>query len=260
MYRPTLLVLLLTTILLASCAPLRTRPLGEPVSRSFAEELMQEWSVTAAGFNSMQGLAKVKMQAPGTSLNGNQVLIVEKPDHLRAETLSPFGVPLLLLTADGAQLGVSIPSQNVYYIGAATAENLTTFVNLPLNPADLVNVLLYQPPLLKSWKEEAYTLQEGGWLLVRHGTLKRQELVFNLLRQLVEVSYFDHNDLVLQVSYAQFSVQGGLFPHMMSLVIPDRHATVSLEFSDLETNADLRSGLFKLAPPAGAKLVYLPNE
>ena len=251
---------LLTFLLLSSCAPLRTRPIVAPVNRTFAEELIQEWSSTVVRFTSLQGLAKVRVQAPLNSLNGTQVLIVEKPDHLRAETLSPFGAPLLLLTADGARLGVSVPSQNVYYTGAATAENLGTFVNLPLRPADLVMVLLYQPPLLKSWKEEAFSLQEGGWLLVRHGTLRRQELVFNPLRQLTEVSYFDQNERVLQINYAQFPAQGETFPHMMSLIVPDRHATISLEFSDLETNAELRPGLFHLTPPPGARVVYWPGE
>jgi len=259
-FRPLLLVLLLSSALLASCAPLRPQLVGAPVSQTFADKLLHEWSAYAVQFTSLKGLAKVKVQAPGNSLNGSQVLIAEKPDHLRAETLSPFGTPLLLLAADGEKLAVSVPSRNVFYTGAATAENLGTFVNLPLRPNDLVNVLLYQPPLLKSWKEEAFALQEGGWLLIRHGTLRRQEMVFNLLRQLVEVSYFDQNDLVMKISYAQFPVQAGPFPHMMSLVVPDRNATVSLEFSDLATNADLHPGLFQLAPPPGAKVVYLISE
>ncbi len=260
MYRSALLVLLLASALLAACAPLRSRPIGAPVSQTFAEELIQEWSASAVRFTSLKGLAKFKLQAPGNSLNGTQVLIAEKPGHLRAETLSPFGAPLLLLVADGAKLGVLVPQQNVYYTGAATAENLGMFVNLPLRPAALVEVLLYQPPLLKGWKEEAFTLAEGGWLLVRHGALRRQELVFNLRRQLVEVSYFEDNDLVMQVNYAQFPEQGEPFPHLMSIAVPDRYATVSLEFTDLETNAVLRSGLFQLAPPPGAKVVYLTDE
>jgi outer membrane lipoprotein-sorting protein len=259
-YRSVLLMLLLASALLAACAPLRTRPIGAPVSQTFAEELIQDWSASAVRFTSLKGLAKVKLQAPGNSMNGTQVLIAEKPGHLRAETLSPFGAPLLLLASDGAKLGVSLPPQNVYYTGTASAENLGMFISLPLRPAALVEVLLYQPPLLEGWKEEAFTLTEGGWLLVRHGTLRRQELVFNLQRQLVEVSYFAQNDLVMKVNYAQFPEQGEPFPHAMNIVVPDSYATVSLEFTDLETNAVLRAGLFHLTPPPGAKVIYLTGE
>jgi outer membrane lipoprotein-sorting protein len=259
-YRHALLVLLLTSLLLAACAPVSNRLVGPPVSRTFAEELVRDWSATAARFTSLKGLAKLKLQAPGNSLNGTQVLIVEKPDYVRAETLSPFGTPLLLLAADGARLVVSVPAQNVCYIGEATAENLGRFVNLPLRPADLVEVLLYQPALLKGWKEEAYTLREGGWLLIRHGALRRQELVFNSLKQLVEMSYFEDNTRIIQVGYAGFPAQGEPFPHTMTIEVPGRYTTINLEFSDLETNGDLPSELFRLTPPPGAKVVYLSAE
>jgi hypothetical protein len=253
------LPVLLTVLILSACAPLATRPVGPVVTRGFADELLRQWAATSSRVTSLRGIAKFQVQAPLKSLNGTQVLIVEKPDHLRAETLSAFGVPLLVLASNGERLGVSVPPENLFYTGAATAENLASFVKLPLPPAELVHLLLYQPELLQGYKEEAYTLPEGGWLLVRHGTLQRQELVFGPLRQLVEVSFFDHNDLILRVEYGQFSESGRGFPHRMSLEVPGRFTTVTLEFSDLETNAPLRSGLFQLTPPPGAKVVYLTN-
>ena len=250
---------ILFILVLASCAPWTTRPVGEPVSQAFAEQLLSGWSASAGQVTSLRGLAQIKVEAPINSLSGSQVLIAEKPGHVRAETLSAFGAPLLVLASDGTRLGVSIPPENLYYTGAATADNIVNFIKVPLSPEDLVDVLLYQPKLLRGWKEEAFTLREGGWLLIRHGTLQRQELVFNTLRQLVEVSFFDHNDLLLKVRYGRFQDLGGPFPHQMSLEVPSRFTTVSLEFSDLETNAPLRPGLFQLSPPPGARVVYLSN-
>ena len=258
--RSALFALLLTTFFLTSCAPVRPKLVGEKVSRTFADGLMHEWYESSSLVTSVQGLAKVKAHSPERSLSGTQVLLAEKPDRLRAETLSPFGSPLLLLTADGEKLSVSIPSRNVYYTGAATPANLGQFVHIPLRLTDLVSVLLYQPPMIDARKEEAFTLQEGGWLLVRHGTLRRQELVFNPMRQLVEVSYFADNDMIIKIEYAKFSDQGNRFPRQFSLELPERKTTVSLEFSDLETNGKLRSGVFLLPPPPGARVVYLPDE
>lgn len=257
--RSALIAFLLTVSLLTACAPVRTQVLDAPVSRAFADSLMQEWSASAARVTSLQGLAQVRVQAPLNSLHGSQVILAEKPDRLRAETLSPFGAPLLLLAADGGKLGVLLPAQNVYYTGAATPANLDLFVHMPLRLPDLVEILLYQPPLLDAWKEEAFTLQEGGWLLVRHGTLRRQELVFNPGRQLVEVSFFEQNDLVLKVNYGQFPVEGNRFPHLFRLELPASRATVTLEFADLQTNGTLRAGIFQLTPPPGARVVYLPD-
>jgi outer membrane lipoprotein-sorting protein len=251
-------VLTLFVIFMAACSPLRPE-LGPPVSSDFADALMKKWRDNALGITSIQGLAKLKLEAPLNNINANQVLLVEKPNRLRAETLSPFGVPLLLLVANGTKMGALLPAQNIYYQGSSSPENLGLFVNLPLALSDLVGVLLYQPQMIETWKKEAFTLKAGGWLLIHSGTLQRQELIFNDMQELIEVSYFKDNDLFLKVQYAEFSESENSYPKLMTLNIPEKYATVTLDFSDVETNAQIRPELFKVAPPAGARVVYLPD-
>ncbi len=79
------------------------------------------------------------------------------------------------------------------------------------------------------------------------------------MRQLVEASYFKNNDLLVKAEYAKFREQGTLFPALLVLDLPEKYATVSLEFSDLETNGRLRPGVFDVKPPVGVKVVYLPE-
>jgi hypothetical protein len=113
--------------------------------------------------------------------------------------------------------------------------------------------------MIETWKKEAFTLKAGGWLLIHSGTLQRQELIFNDMQELIEVSYFKDNDLFLKVQYAEFSESENSYPKLMTLNIPEKYATVTLDFSDVETNAQIRPELFKVAPPAGARVVYLPD-
>jgi hypothetical protein len=221
--------------------------------------LLQGWLEQASRVNSVQGLAKIQVQAPLNNVNGTQVILAEMPDRVRAEMLSPFGAPILMLAVDGDQFGVLLPSQNLFYTGYATPKNLGMFVNIPLQPADLVAVLLYQPQLIEAWKEEAFTLKDGGWLLIRYGTMKRQELVFNTARQLVEVSYFEESDLKLKASYDQIEHDKKLFPAQITMKIPEKYATVTLEFTDFETNGRMKEGIFVLQPPPGAEIVHMPN-
>ena len=258
--RASLFALLLIISLVVSCAPMHPKLVGEPVNQSFANGLMQEWYENSAWVTSVQGLAKVKVHTPEKSLNGTQVILAEKPNRLRAETLSPFGSPLLLLAADGKKLGVSLPSRNIFYTGEATAANLGRFVRIPLRLTDLISVLLYQPPMMTVLSEEAFALQEGGWLLVRYSALRRQELIFNHARQLVEVSYYDGDKLFLKINYGKFPEEGGHFPHLFGIELPEAEITASLRFSDLETNGSLRSGIFQLTPPKGATVVSLDDE
>jgi outer membrane lipoprotein-sorting protein len=120
--RVVLPALTLLVIFLASCATLRPE-LGPPVSSEFADALIQKWRDKALRISSIKGLAKLKLKAPLNNINANQVLLVERPNRLRAETLSPFGVPLLLLVADGEKMGALLPAQNIYYQGSSSPEN-----------------------------------------------------------------------------------------------------------------------------------------
>jgi outer membrane lipoprotein-sorting protein len=262
----TLSALFLTISLLVSCVPVRPKLVGEPVNRSFADGLMQEWYENSAWVTSVQGLAKVKVHTPEKSLTGTQVILAEKPNRLRAETLSPFGSPLLLLAADGKKLGVSLPSRNIFYTGEASAANLGRFVRIPLRLTDLISVLLYQPPMIAVLSEKAFALQNGGWLLVRYSSLRRQELIFNHVRQLVEVSYYKQDEfykpdkLFMKINYGRFSEDGDHFPQLFNIELPEAKTTASLKFSDLETNGTLRPGIFQLTPPKGATVVSLDEE
>ena len=56
-----------------------------------------------------------------------------------------------------------------------------------------------------------------------------------------------------------FSALDDFFPHRFEFELPGEGSSVKLEFSDLETNGVLRQGIFKLAPPQGAKVVYMPE-
>ncbi len=233
---------------------------GDQVSQSFANELMQEWYENSARVISVQGLAKVKVHSPGNSLGGTQVILAEKPDRLRAETLSPFGSPLLLLAADGENLGVLLPSRNIFYTGAASPANLGRFARIPLRLSDLVSVLLYQPPIINARSDKAFELQEGGWLLVRNGSSRRQELTFNHERQLVEIRYYDSDKMLLKITYGKFSEEGDRFPLLFGIELPEQDTTASLEFSDLKTNGKLRPGIFQLTPPEGVTVIPLDEE
>ena len=258
-FRHRILILsLLCTVLTVSCAPTRPK-LGEPVSQDVASALLRAWQNAVSGISSIQGLASVKVKAPLTSVNGTQVILAQKPDKLRAETLSPFGVPLLTLATDAGQLSVLLPAQNLYYTGTANPQNMDLFVHLPLPVDDLVGLLLHQPPLMPAWKEQAFARPEGGWLLVRHSTLRRQELVFDPAQRLVAVSFFEDNDLLIKVEYAQFTAPPPGFPTLITLDLPAKYATIRLEFSEIDTKSPPRPGVFDVTPPAGVKIVYLPD-
>lgn len=199
------------------------------------------------------------MVTPDRSMSGNQVLLIEKPDRLRAEVLSLFGSPVLLLTADGEELDVLLPFENEFYTGSASPENLGRFVRLPLQLKDLVRVLLYQPPIISAERVTGYDLNGDGWLVERHNPPYRQELFFDAQRRLVEVKYYNRSGLSLAIDYDKFSDEGRM-PQQFEINFPKYETTASLKFSDLEINGELDPNLFKLTIPQGAEVFSLENQ
>lgn len=240
--------------LLTSCAlPPAAPPLGPPPG---AELLQQRLETLAGAFDSLQGVAKVRVESGGRSFAATQVLLARKPDLLRAETLSPFGNPVLTVAVADGFLYALVPGEGRFLRGAASYHNLQKFTRLPLQLADLVSLLLCEVPVIPG-DEGVVTPTEEGWLLTLEGGQGgRQELLFDRDLHLLQSSYFQEEKVVLQVGYGNFGEAG--FPGSMSLKTPGEQTEATLDFSEVAVNVPIPEERFRLTPPAGYRIEPLP--
>ena len=251
-----LALMMCLTVILGGCAAVKA-PLAEmPAPEAEGQALLARWLDRGESFQTLQGLAKVKVKTPQGSVNGTQVVIASRPDRLRVEALSPFGTPLLSMASDGRQLTVILPGENLYYAGAATMENLTRFTGVPLSPTMLIDILFWQPPLLDFREISAFRLGEGGWRIHLLAGALRQELLFDAAMRLEQVRYFSGDALQLTVDYAGFAEAAAL-PRQIRLEQPPFALRASLEFNELTVNQSQPAGRFYLPPPAGSQVVPL---
>lgn len=242
---------------LAGCARL---PVYQPDIASTEEVgrgLLHEWLIASGRHERLQGVAKVRVQTAERTVNATQVLLVEKPDRLRAEALSPFGTPLLVMASDGNELGVFLPGDNLFYSGRATPENIGRFTRLPLHPADLVNILLARPPVIAHQRLATFLLPEGGWRVELTAGARGQQLVFDASRRLREVRYLQGGELQLQLAYGEPAAESQGFPRRIDLDLSRQQIRASLVFEELATDRGFQPGIFTLAPPAGATIVRI---
>lgn len=242
---------------LSGCATLPRELPATPAGQEVGQALLDDWLTRRAKYRTVQGLAKVRVQTAERTVTGTQVLLAEAPDRLRAETLSPFGAPLLLLAADGMELNVLLPGDNLFYHGRATPENIGRFTRLPFRLADLVGILLAHPPLIAYRQMHSWLLPDGGWRLELEAEPRRQELIFDAARRLVEVKYLSRGELQLQLGYNRFDTEQMEFPRRIELVLPLQSTRASLEFSELAAGRESPAGIFTLQPPPGATAVML---
>jgi outer membrane lipoprotein-sorting protein len=248
-------------LFLVACVPRPTlAPPLAPLPAVTAADLVVRLDEAGAGIRSLRGLARARVTVGDRTVATSQVLLAEDPDRLRAETLSPFGTALLTLVSDGRELAVSLPGEGRFLRGPATSQNLQRFTRLPLEPADLVGILLYRPPRFDWDKALAETAPDHYRLVLSHPAGTRQVFVFDAALNLTGAAYFQEENLLLQVSYQAFRTGPPRFPATSELQIPSRELRALLEFSEFDLNPALPPERFRLIPPAGVEVEKLGEE
>ena len=78
-------------------------------------------------------------------VKAKEEIVAKRPDNLRVEAMSPFGVALLL-AAQGSDLAIFEPGKNRFMRGQATADTLYRYVRIPMAPTDAVGLLMGLAP------------------------------------------------------------------------------------------------------------------
>ncbi len=254
--RRTLLPALLA---LASCAPRKPPP---DLSLDPAE-LLAQVRAAAARVSSVKGEARIRMVAPGMKGTVPAFVAAGRPDLLHVESLDFFGNPIAVLVTAGGRLSLYDAREKVLYRGEATPENLARLVPVPVDPAELVEVLCGSVPLLAGAPVRAEPGRGFVELVLSDGARTQTVRVgagAAVLRSEVsgpgEGPPGEH-----EVAFGSFVPLGeGRFPTEASLASPGHRVRVELAWTDPEPNAPLDPALFRLDPPRGARVEELPRS
>ncbi len=252
--------LLRRLVLAASLALLLARcvPAPAPLPRLDQQVLMQRLQANASAYQSLRGMTRIHTENSSGSASARQVLLLAKPNRIRAEVLGPFGQPLLLLVARDGELSVSLPREQRFLQGAATPQRIARFIRMPLTAEQLVRLALYDVPLI-AYGDSALTRHEQGYRLLLNGAdSRRQQLDFDAVGRLLGATYFRGEEPLLTVAYGRFDGHQQDFPRQVTVTMPEQAASFSLTYSDVELNPELAAESFTLQPPAGVVTEALP--
>ena len=223
-----------------------------------AEELIDKVSMASGRFSSLDGAAKVALTAGDKFYSSQQFLLLQKPDHLRADVLTGFGQLILQITSDGELLSVflntSVPGR--FFRGPASDENIFRFVRVPLATTDLLRLLLYDPPLI-DYQDSTVELASEGLRLILVNSTNSQELLFDSQLQLVGCHYYRLGKEYLSVDYRDFSTDND-FPYVIRVSVPLEQTRVKVSFSELKVNGEIDIAQFYLQKPDNIPLESLP--
>jgi hypothetical protein len=210
-------------------------------------------------------MARVRIDSPSMRGSVNELVAPEKPARLRLETLDFFGNPVAVLVADGDRFGFYDDRTRTFWRGDATPENVSQFLPVVLEPAELVTILCGSAPLLPGRPLEAEPQGRRARLVIGAGDIGQQLLLGDGL--VVEASRVRRSDpdpaaqaAFYDLDFDRFRERDGArFPHEVTLEAASASARVRMTWrDDVEVNGRLERGLFDLEPPRGAKVVELP--
>ena len=250
-----LLTLFLSLLLLTSCA---RPPVPVWTELPDAGDLLQRLAANSDRFASLDAAAKVGLTRKGKYRSSQQFLLAQKPNRLRADVLTGFGQLVLQLAADGEELSVflntTVPGR--FFRGPASEENLARFIQMSLSAGQLVQLLLYDPPLIDA-QQTGVAVVDGQLVLRLIAADRQQELLFDIQLRLIGCRYLTGDRLQLEVLFSKHAATDS-FPRKVRIELPAKQTRLSISYTDVQLNIPLAADRFRLQPPNNLVVEPLP--
>jgi outer membrane lipoprotein-sorting protein len=227
-----------------------------------ARDLLARLGARYGKLKSFKALAEMDYEGNGDRLHVAEAVVVERPDRLRIEMMSPFGVALQI-ACDGRRLFAYHRGEKTFYGGGATADNLSRFTRLPLQARDVADLLVGLPPGRERRGRSRIEFEEPTDLWRVTAPLADsglQILWFDRERLLpVRTEEVDRDGSRRYLTrYADYREIAGIdIPHEIELEIPAEDTKVRLTYSGIELNGKVSASLFRFQPPPGSRQVDL---
>jgi hypothetical protein len=196
--------------------------------------------------------ARARLRSGLEGLWTRQALVVDRPDRIRVDILTPMGLALALGT-DHARLWAYQPSERVRYEGGATPQNLVRLLGAPLALTDVVDILLGLPPArVSKGPPSVVTTTEGHRLTLPLADGEQRIWFAPDTLDIVRAEEERRDGMVLRIVFGDHE-RG--FPHVVDVESPRRGAPVRLQYDEVELNPTVAAALF--APPPADRVLPL---
>ena len=139
------LAALLSAACLCACAHTAPPPSAPPT----AGDAIARMRATFSCGTGIQASAKVDHFGDRGRVRGDVLLFAVRPALVRMDVISPFGVALATLTADGTRFSLADLRDKRFFTGPATACNIARLTAVPIPGHVLVDLLHGEAPVLR---------------------------------------------------------------------------------------------------------------
>lgn len=243
--------------------PAALPPQGHEAELERAAELTKALAERDRGLDSMQTPAVMEYSNPDHHIKAREVITVRRPEDLRIEAMSPFGVALVVAARD-SKLAIFRSSDNTLMRGAANAATLDRFARVPLAPKPAVDLLMGlapDPDILSASPESVhaetgvlvavYRMPDGGAI----------ELGFSGDQLAMVRRRPADGSIGYEVHYADYRDIGGLMmAYRVEADFPAAQTRVAFRYERPIVNGTIADSMFQLSPGPSTKEIDLDSQ
>ncbi|HBB15683.1 MAG TPA: hypothetical protein DCZ97_01295 [Syntrophus sp. (in: bacteria)] len=260
--RRVLLLILITALGSAflGCAGRRVAPFHPPGDAYLSpDDALRALAVSAPGDQTLTVTARIEINAHGQRRPLKAAMMMRKPANLRLESVPLLGPPDFFLSIDAGELRVFSPENNggIFYIGRSTARNVNRFFPLALPAADMVSLLMGQPPAMEEDSSLRGEWEEGLYRVDRYiaGEKTLSLWIDPAGDRLLRVRAFtEGGDIAYTAEFADHTSVGKSFLPQR-LTITGEAVSLSLRYTEVRLDND--SEPFALPIPEGVEPISL---
>jgi hypothetical protein len=246
-YRRPALAWIVGALLVTGCP----RQLPRPPAPASADGLFERLAAHRKAVTSLRARARLRSGLSGLWVR--EAVLVSRPDRVRIDVLSPFGLALAL-GVQGSLLWAYPPAEATLYEGTATPENMNRFLGAPVAVPDVVDVLLGGPPARRPVGPLAVATDDGDYRLTVPVDGGEQRIWFSgTTLAVLRAEESRGDEIVLRIGFDDYAHDG--LPRSIEVEVPTSGAHARLRFDDVEPNAPIDPMLF--APPPAARVLPL---
>ena len=108
---------------------------------------------TLASCSGVQASAKIDHFGEKGRVRGDLLMYAVRPQSIRMDVVSPFGVSIATLTSDGTRFALADLRDKRFFVGPASACNIARLTTVPIPGHALVDLLRGDAPVLKHERE-----------------------------------------------------------------------------------------------------------
>jgi hypothetical protein len=251
----------------ASCGARQARP-DDALSDGAA--LLDATSARASQLYATRIRAEADVYLSGGRVRVTEALLVDRPDQVRLETISPMRTTMSVLVLGGGDLAFYDLDGGAFYVGDSSAENVATFAPIELGAADIVRLVLGDLPIdalgaaTEAW-DVRWDRRRGRYEVVvpATGDAHYELGITHDPFVLTHVSRHDGRRITwswdgrgLQ-TYASTDGLEHVAPSRMRFQIRRNDVDIELRVDRFDVNPDLPPELFELQIPSGVRVYEL---